>query len=64
MATPAAPITIADIDVAITAAHWRYLHAVWQDDAMGEELALVQQNALLEQRFKLTRPAPAPLYPR
>jgi hypothetical protein len=45
--------TISDLDVALTAAHWRWRHFLWAGDEFNIVLAYAEQDKLLEERFKL-----------
>jgi hypothetical protein len=55
MAIP--PLTLSEIDVALVAVRWKWLHAIWAGREIGVQLAEVEQNALLEQRFALAQAA-------
>jgi hypothetical protein len=53
-------ITTAEVDSLIFTAHWRYLHAVWIDNRVGEDNAKAEMDDLLEQRYAITRAVPQP----
>jgi len=49
------PLTLSEIDVALVAVRWKWLHAVWINNETGVALAEAEQDALLDARFALGR---------
>ncbi|MEP7178531.1 MAG: hypothetical protein ABI775_05545 [Pseudonocardiales bacterium] len=51
--------TIADIDVQIVSARWRWLHGTWDDKVDAVNRAKAAIDLLLERRYELMRAAAA-----
>jgi hypothetical protein len=49
--------TIADVDIQIVSARWRWLHSTWEENADAVERAKVTIDLLLERRYELTQAA-------
>jgi hypothetical protein len=49
--------TIADIDIQIVSAHWRWLHSEWEGNIDGVNRAKAAGDLLLERRYKLMQAA-------
>jgi hypothetical protein len=52
-ATPPHCEAIADVDGEIVNAHWRWLHARWEEDAEGLVQATVAIDILLDRRIQI-----------
>lgn len=50
---------IANVDSQIVSAHWRWLHAVWEEDVDQVERARAAVDVLLERRFEIMQAAAA-----
>jgi len=50
--------TIADVDIQIVSARWRWLHSAWEGNLDAVDRAKAAVDALLERRYELIQ-APA-----
>ena len=49
--------SVSDVDINIVRARWRWLHAVWGEDADEVEVARAAVDVLLQRRYEIAKTA-------